>query len=486
MIFPKGVLLFFKLPDGLKFQLSEIKVKNKSDEKLIQSKPKDKAKGIVVPIDLPGQPIQCWIGDTEKITVILRKHRDFIIDINLLNGKTYTVWSEQSEMYDTRTKTLIHSKEKILFNDGEILHLWIGRNFKGKIYLFDGIKQIGAYSVENLDPSVENFDATFKPAPITVVMKNDPILPVSQTFNVMQTDGGFSSPKTSQLQEAEKFLQVVELKWENGNAPKDIADFFAKGGEKEIVISGGVITRNWIMNQVSAQCGYFSDNKNWIKELWDEKITLRNVDHPSGRRAYVILTGSTRIRRLITAARYGVTNAKVLAFSFGAGSAAGLRHSAWSAAGGNFKGAGLYSMLFTISLDIAEWSADYEQRDPITGKPKQDIGDLFAKIGVDIAKNTMNSIITSCIMWGILTVVGGAPVVVVIIGTIVVSFLVNWAVDAIDKKSAASEKLVYAIKNGPGMLEEKLRSDYDGYVKSLIYSLKKKGMIYDFDSTPIR
>lgn len=79
-----------------------------------------------------------------------------------------------------------------------------------------------------------------------------------------------------------------------------------------------------------------------------------------------------------------------------------------------------------------------------------------------------------------------APVVVVIIGTIVVSFLVNWAVDAIDKKSAASEKLVYAIKNGPGMLEEKLRSDYDGYVKSLIYSLKKKGMIYDFDSTPIR
>lgn len=441
---------------------------------------------IVVPIDLPGQPIQCWIGDAEKITVLLRKHRDFILDINLFNGKTYTVWSDQSEMYDTRTKNLIHPKEKIFFKDGEILHLWVGRDFKGKIYLFEGIKQVGAYSVESLDPSMENFDPNFKPAPIIVSMKNDPIVPVENLFNVMQTDGSFTTPKTSKLQEAEKFLQIVELKWEGENVPKDIADFFVKGGEKEIIFSGGVMTRNWIMNQVSAQCGYFSDNKAWIKELWDEKMTLRTVDHSSGRRVYVILTGANRNRRLITAARYGASNTKVLALSFGAGSAAGLRHSTWSAAGGNFKGAGLYSMLFTISLDIAEWSSDYEQRDPITGKPKQDIGDLFTKIGLDIAKNTMNSIITSCLMWGALTVIGGAPVVVVIIGTIVVSFLVNWAVDAIDRKTGASEKITQAVKNGPASLEKKLSSDYDGYVKSLIYALKKKGMIYDLDSAPVR
>ena len=246
------------------------------------------------------------------------------------------------------------------------------------------------------------------------------------------------------------------------------------------------MTRNWIINQVSAQCGYFSDNKTWIRELWDEKMTLRTVDHSSGRKIYVILTGSNRNRRLITAARYGATNTKVLALSFGAGSAAGLRHSTWSAASGNFKGAGLYSMLFTISLDIAEWSADYEQRDPITGKPKQDIGELFIKIGLDIAKGTMNSMITSCLMWGVLSVIGGAPVVVVIIGTVVVSFLVGWALDAIDKKIGVSEKLTDAVKNGPGRLEEKLRSDYDGYVRSLIYVLKKKGMIYDLDSAPLR
>lgn len=383
----------------------EFKVENNTSKKSTL-KSNSRTQKIVVPIDLPGQPIQCWVGDAEKVTVLLRKHRDFILDINLGNGKTYTVWSDQSEIYDTRTKKLIHPKEKIVFKDGEILHLWVGRNFKGKIYLFEGTSQVGAYSVENLDPSVEHLDPNFKPAPITVAMKNDPISPVRELFNVMQTDGSFTTPTPSKLHDAEKFLQVVELK-SGGNMPNDISDFFLKGGEKEIVFSGGVMTRNWIMNQVSARCGYISDNKKWIEELWDEKITLRAVEHSSGRKVYVILTGSNRTRRLITAARYGANNTKVLALSFGAGSATGLRHSTWSAAGGNFKGAGLYSMLFTISLDIAEWSADYEQRDPITGKPKQDIGDLFAKIGLDVAKNTMNSMITSCLMWGALTIIGG-------------------------------------------------------------------------------
>ena len=140
-------------------------------------------------------------------------------------------------MYDTRTKKLIHSKEKISFKDGEILHLWIGRNFKGKIYLFEGFRQIGTYSVENLDPGIENVDPNFKPAPITVVMKNDFIKPVNNLFNVMQTDGSFSTPTTSKLQEAEKFLQIVELKWDGENVPKDIADFFVRGGEKEVVAS---------------------------------------------------------------------------------------------------------------------------------------------------------------------------------------------------------------------------------------------------------
>jgi hypothetical protein len=47
-------------------------------------------------IDLPGESVQCWIGGgTDKLKVILRKHRDVIFDIHLGNGKTYTLESTE-------------------------------------------------------------------------------------------------------------------------------------------------------------------------------------------------------------------------------------------------------------------------------------------------------------------------------------------------------------------------------------------------------
>lgn len=438
-----------------------------TNDKNVSSASTARKKTVVIPIDLPGQPIQCWSGDAEKITVILRKPRDVVFDIKLCNGKIYTVRSDVSEIYDVKSKKLIHPREIVSFNDGEILHLQVGRNFKGKILLYEGVRKIGEYEISSFDSDVYSTDPKFKPAPISIVIKNDFIFKKNDSFNVMQLDETLTPPVLSK-QEAESFIQVVEIDILAKDIPHEIAEFFKRGGEKEVFLSAGVVTRNWIMNQIVAQSAYVNDNFDWVKELWRDKITLKSIDHKNaGRKFYAILTGSTRARRVINAARYSTINTKVLAFSFGAKEANGLRHSNWAAAKGNFQGGGLASMLFTITLDIAEWCADYEQRDPITGKPKQDITDLFIKIGIDIGKNTVNSVVTSCLMWVVISTSSGGFISVIIIGTIVVSVLVGLAMDYFDKKYSGTEKLSKAIKSAPEKLEEKLQQDYNGYVKKI-------------------
>lgn len=439
------------------------------------SKPKKKSTAVVVNIDLPGQPIQCWTTDVEKLTVILRKHRDIVFDIDMSLGKTYTVRSELSEMYDTRTKKLVHPGEAVNFTDAEILHLWIGRDFKGKILLFEGVNLIGAYPVAKLDPEIANMDPVFKPAPINVIMKTERILNSRRAFEVIQPDGSYSIPPMLSVHENEKFLQVVEIDQKKSDVPREIADFFKHGGEKEIMPSGGVATHNWIMNQVAAQSGYISDNKDWMKELYKQKITLKAMDHAGGRKMYVILTGSTSARRNLSAARYASTNTKVLAFSFGAGSAAGLRHASWGAVKGNFSGAGRLAMLFTMTLDIAEWLGDFEQRDPITGKPKQDISDLFIKLGIDVAKNLINSAITSYVAGLSLMLLAGAPIVVIIVGTMLISVAVGFGMDLLDKRYGVSEKIASALKNTPSKLENSMPKDYGGFKEAVEQAVKYGG-----------
>ena len=454
--------------------------KNKSGQSTAEPSKKINKKELVVKIDLPGQPIQCWTSDVEKITVILQKHRDIIFDVDMSAGKTYTVWAEASEMYDPKAKKLIHPRETLNFRDGELLHLWIARSFKGKIFLYEGKNLIGAYDVKTLDPSIESLDPAFKPAPINIILKSYKLFSAPKTFNVVQTDGSYSTPPVANVNEHENFLQVVEINAKTSDMPKDIADFFKHGGEKEIALSGGVLTRNWIMNQLVAQVGYLNDNRDWIKELYKERMTLRAIDHANGRKMYVILTGLTRVRQKLTAARYSANNTKVLAFSFGAGSATGLRHGSWASLKGNASGAGRLAMLFTVTIDIAEWLAGYEERDPVTGKPKHDVADLFIKVGIDVAKNLINSVITNCIAWWILGLFGGAPIIVIIVGTMILSLLVNAGMDYLDKRSGISEKIASKIKDAPSLLENLMQKDYGGFKKAIDQAMKYGGFDDDY------
>ncbi len=91
-------------------------------------------------IDLPGEDFSCYVTEP-NVEVMLRKHRDVVFDIKQGNGTSYTVEADQSDFYNARDKKLVEhkKKQKAAFKDGERLHIWISRDFKGKLILKDGL-----------------------------------------------------------------------------------------------------------------------------------------------------------------------------------------------------------------------------------------------------------------------------------------------------------------------------------------------------------
>lgn len=120
-------------------------------------------------IDLPGESVQCW-RSSDNIRVILRKHRDVIFDINFSKDAIYTVESK-FDFYSPREKKLLR---KASFFDGERLHIWVGREFRGCLVLKFKDAVIGQYEVNKLDTASYGADPKAKPEPLLVVMGKKP------------------------------------------------------------------------------------------------------------------------------------------------------------------------------------------------------------------------------------------------------------------------------------------------------------------------
>lgn len=122
-------------------------------------------------IDLPGEQVQCW-RSSDKLTVILRKHRDVILEMNLGKDKKYTVESTGSDFYHADAKKLIAGRggAGILFNDGERLHLWISRDFKGEFLLKSSGQVMMKFEPQQLDAQQYGRDPSIKPVPIIVAL----------------------------------------------------------------------------------------------------------------------------------------------------------------------------------------------------------------------------------------------------------------------------------------------------------------------------
>lgn len=453
----------------------------------------------ITTIDLPGETAQCW-RSTEAVRVVLRKHRDVLFDIRLFKGMIYTVQAELSEFYDATAKKIILKGKSVAIKDGERIHLWVSRDFKGALILKANDKILGRYEPNKLDPAHHDADPMTKPAPLIVLLHNERFgNPQSITNGIPPFGNAFSNltspakpatnaqadfqtpnmpPITAQPQGTfDQTMHVIEVRHDDPKLPDVVSAFFKKGGEQTAIDTNGQITRNWLWGAIAGTAAYLDDNQHWIKELWSQKFYLQKVVHKKvGAKWYIVFKGNQRLRQYFTATRYGMANSKVLSITSGAGSTAGLRHRTWDAAKGSMKKTGALAVVFTIVLDTAEWLNDYEERDPKTGKPKKGFFDLVFKIGIDLLKAGLSAALGAIAMGALVflgVVTGGAAVVV---GAIILSVAIGLAIDWIDKKTGVTDSVSKSLRDGIDYLTKKMPTDYGNYASALQQAIAYGGM----------
>lgn len=436
-------------------------------------------------IDLPGEAIQCVVHKP-KLELVLRKHRDVIFDIQLFKGMQYTVEAHDSEIYNLRDKKIVPRKKAVSFKDGEQLHLWIGREFKGNLTLKANGKLLGQYAIPALDPCKYDAEPTTKPAPFVVALKNQPntqspwlpLLPNKmEGANQLSQSAPLLGPLelSSSQPHASASMHVVEINPSLGTMPDEIANFFKNGGESTAIDpETKLMTRNWLWAQITAGAAYISDaalsKEPWLKDLWRQRFHLQKVAHKSGPKWYVIFKGQPGLRNYMKGVRYLTDNTKVVAITAGVGSIKGVHKASWEAAKGTFKGAAKFALILTVALDTAEWLADYEDRDPKTNKPKRDICDLIAKICTDVVWGTLGAVIGVAIMSLAvpgLVAAGLAFGGVVAIGSVLVAIGVGLGLAYMDSKLGITSGIAEVIRNVADKLEKSRPNDYADYGESL-------------------
>ncbi|MES2088463.1 MAG: hypothetical protein V4532_00545, partial [Pseudomonadota bacterium] len=225
---------------------------------------------------------------------MLRKHRDVIFDIQLFKGMAYTMEANQSDFYNARDKQVVlHTKKQtVSFKDGERLHLWVARDFKGSLILKSNGKVIGRYDPAALDPTRYDAEPKTKPAPMVVVLKNeegsaqasvtpraggtctagDPtgmgqwtLHPVPVAFGVDALTLYNRNRPTTPVTEQHATVAVID--GDTKGMPQKLRDYFAAGGGKSgmaDVDTNEVMTRNWLLGQLAGVAAYAGDNWNWL------------------------------------------------------------------------------------------------------------------------------------------------------------------------------------------------------------------------------
>ena len=142
---------------------------------------------------------------------------------------------------------------------------------------------------------------------------------------------------------------------------------------------------------------------------------------------------------------------------------AGMHKASWEATKGAFKGAGLFALIFTVTLDVAEWLADYEDRDPITGKPKRDVYDLGAKIFTDEAWAAAGAAVTMALVAIGVTFGLIATGATIVIGAVVIAAAIGFGLALIDAKVGITPAIASAARSAAAYLDTKLPRDYVDY-----------------------
>ncbi|MEJ8676887.1 hypothetical protein [Chromobacterium amazonense] len=408
-----------------------------------------------------------------KNRVILRKHRDVIFDIKIGNNAEYTIKVEgKDKFYDAKLKKIT---DTTTFKDGEPCHIWVSRDFNSTLIVLNNVRIISRIPINKLDCTNKcGPDPRDKPAPITITVRSeknkkanpDLNLPLNQRKDYFSSPSAVS-PKFKLESNGLSSMHIVEYKENSTKTPEEVANFFKNGGESTAIDSQKLLTRNWLWAQIGGGMAYINDGRQWLKDLWNQKFYLQKIKHKAGTSTYIIFKGNSGFRSYISGTRYLTTNDKVISISAGAGSLQGIGKGAWEAAKGSFKGAAKYALFLSIALDTAEWLADYEQRDPKTGKPKRDLIDLLAKIFIDVAFAAVSSAIASV---GVAFLVGAGILtggVAVALGGIVLAVGAGLVLGLLDNHVGITQSLSSAMHSTWSMLEQHRADDYKGYANSM-------------------
>jgi hypothetical protein len=391
-------------------------------------------------IDLPGEIIRCVVHKP-KLEIMLRNHRDVIFDIKMKAGTQYTVEADMSEFYNARDKKIVPVRQTVSFVDGERFHVYLGREFGGRLILKANGKFIHSYHIRDIDPKRYDPDPATKPAPFIVMMhaSTTPAQPI-------------------QVTKKEQVMHVLEVKVNtapNTSAPPLLVKFFMDGGDSLKLDPFDIVTQNWIISQLAGGGATIYDNQAWIKELKGRKFVIERVVHANGARLYMLFEQSATLGEMIYAAKTStVGKTHVVKITAGAGDTRQI----WGAARGAMndsvkvfakeegrvviKGGGI-AVLFTMAMDTAEWYKDYSQIGA-DGKPKKDFTDLFSKIGIDLLKAGLSAAIASAVVGIMISglvafgVIAGATALGIVVGLLVAAVVVGFALDYADKKIAAS------------------------------------------------
>jgi hypothetical protein len=405
----------------------------------------------IVYIDLPGENAKGVLTGCAN-RIILKKHRDVVIEINIKKGDTYLVRSTQSDFYCDRDKQLIQYKKKqhVIFKDGEKLHLWISRDFKGCLVVesLSGVL-IGQFKVNAIDVNNYGDAPRDKPAPFIIILSGTPKkaagsvvqshgLP-SYQFNSLNPYG--SNPVSVHAADIKpvvdnhQVVQVVDLNFKT--APAELLEHFKKGGDGTGLYNydpNKVSTRNWLYGQLAGTTAYVAENWEWLRHSIDTKTSkgtqlVKARFHYVGGKLRIYFSGYSKKNPIFGAGGFGIKNENILKIFYGAGNVESTFSSAWQAARSTVKGNALIAFVFSSATALAEWQAD----------AKKDGFDLFSNIFISLLKAILVAYVVSfliamsAVVWGLVL---GAAMPILAIGaiTIFATLVLSYVTDALDKK----------------------------------------------------
>ena len=393
-------------------------------------------------IDLPGEAVQCW-RSADQLKVVLRKHRDIVFDLKINSKNIYTVESTHSDIYNARDRKIVFAKrgDVVTFLDGERMHLWVTRNFRGVLLLKCDDRLIMKIDPGTVDQIKYTESPKIKPAPIIITLNssqsNAPASKAKKTLS--QTLPTVASrPSTAPVDEDCAVVCVLDgtLK----NAPGKVLEYFENGGKGSGLVDFDpfdVATRNWLWGQALGTVAYVRDNWEWLRASIDTKthkgfrLVSAKIHRVHGKVRFYF-SGYSKFNSVFGRGGFGPGHDRIMTIFSGSGSTSSSFAAMAKNVVGMVKGNALINFIFGSAMSIAEWRKD----------ASQDGYDLTASLLIALLKALLITLLSGVVVAILGMIILGAAkagfsVLLVGVVMIVVGIGLGYAFDVLDKKIAS-------------------------------------------------